>query len=171
MNSTMAASSELDSFILKFKSLCYNGIDSSLNISSTNGKLCLAFNVDLGQATFIPPQYFQSQTNQKPRNRSYYRHQQCRKLQSLAKSAEKVDTPSSMQKDDVTQNTEELSTASQIASAKESCVVNNEQSCIEIMLINIHRSLQIHFLLKTRYQKYLSSTKNIFLSWQTSSIL
>ena len=132
MNSTMAASSELDSFILKFKSLCYNGIDSSLNISSTNGKLCLAFNVDLGQATFIPPQYFQSQPNQKPRNRSYYRRQQRRKLQSLAKSAEKVDTPSSMQKDDVTQNTEELSTASQIALAQESCVVNNEQSCVEI---------------------------------------
>ena len=44
---------------------------------------------------------------------------------------EKVDTPSSMQKDDVTQNSDELLSASQTALAQESCVVN-EQSCIEI---------------------------------------
>ena len=41
---TMSATFELDSFILKFKSLIYN--DSSISVSSKNGRLTLNFNVD-----------------------------------------------------------------------------------------------------------------------------
>ena len=103
----MAATFELDSFMLKFKSLCYNGIDSSLNVSSKNGRLTLNFNVDLGVAAESSQchQPYQVAPKRKPRNRSYYRRQERRKLQR--KSAEKVDT-SIMTHEASTQRCEEI---------------------------------------------------------------
>ena len=66
----MSAFIELDSFLLKFKSLHSNGFKTSLKISSESGRLFVSFDADLGPCSpqFPPPDHI-SKHHKKPNAR------------------------------------------------------------------------------------------------------
>ena len=93
---TMSAFFELDSFLLKFKSLHINGFKTSLKISSESGRLFVSFDADLGPCSpqFPPPD--QRSTHHKKRNASYYRRQARRRANRNRGSVQKADNSSAI---------------------------------------------------------------------------
>ena len=65
------ADTEINSFLMKFKTLCCAGMNASLNMSCSNGKATVTLQAEVG---FIgPPPTPAPQTPMKHKNPAYYR--------------------------------------------------------------------------------------------------
>ena len=108
------AEKEIDSFVLKFKTLRAAGIEATLNVETKLGEVSISINCKVGR-DLPPPLMSPSGTviSGKPyRSPSYYRRQARRRAERKAQMVVELKPPSSDQADD--EVTEEVSTEEEI---------------------------------------------------------
>ena len=105
--SRMATNFEINSFLTKFKQLCSDGFNASLQFRSENGNAIVSFKVDLGKLC-LPPI---SQPVRRRRSPAYYRRQDKRR-EARKEAGEAASKDNVIQDIDKTVEVREPSTAS-----------------------------------------------------------
>ena len=104
-------SSELDSFVLKFKSLWYSGIDAHLDVETHAGQAWVGLRVGLGHPPGLPQPYLLRKKDSPSKQRRRARRAEVRKLaadEAAVKASENVETPKEATKDNLVIVTKEV---------------------------------------------------------------
>ena len=104
-------SSELDSFVLKFKSLWYSGIDAHLDVETHAGQAWVGLRVGLGHPPGLPQPHLLRKKDSPSKQRRRARRAEARKLaadEAAVKASEKAKTPKEATKDNLVRVTEEV---------------------------------------------------------------
>ena len=119
------ADKEIDSFVLKFKTLRAAGIEATLNVETKLGEVSISINCKVGRD--LPPPLLMSPSgtviSRKPyRSPSYYRRQARRRAERKAQMVVELKPPSADQADD--EVTEEVSTEEEIETDQNQTVMD-----------------------------------------------
>ena len=146
-------SSELDSFVLKFKSLWYSGIDAHLDVETHAGQAWVGLRVGLGHPPGLPQPHLLRKKDSPSKQRRRARRAEARKLaadEAAVKASENVETPKEATKDNLVRVTEEVNDIKAVEETAETMCTGEvtDEFCRNAEYISEANSLKENYKLK-----------------------